>query len=99
MQYRALKTFRGRYGLIRAGMVVTLDDRYAAELLIGRKIERVALPQAAPKKQAYAEAVSFAAGEATPPSPAGGQGRPLSVRRPARRSRRPTSTPSEDGRD
>lgn len=33
MQIRALKTFNGRLGLVRAGVVITVDDRYGNQLI------------------------------------------------------------------
>lgn len=39
MQVRALKTFSGRQGLVRAGQVVTVDERYAKQLLAGKLVE------------------------------------------------------------
>lgn len=36
MQVRALKTFNGRLGLIRAGVVITVDDRYGKQLVNNR---------------------------------------------------------------
>jgi hypothetical protein len=45
MQIRALKTFMGRNGLIRTGLVVTVDDRYANQLitkgLVARHVEPI----------------------------------------------------------
>lgn len=44
MQVRALKTFNGRLGLIRAGVVITVDDRYGKQL-IANKLAEVHVPR------------------------------------------------------
>jgi hypothetical protein len=43
MRVRALKTHFGRHGLIRAGIVFTVDDRYGGDLLRSGLVERVPL--------------------------------------------------------
>jgi hypothetical protein len=39
MQVKALKTFNGRLGLIRAGVVITVDDRYGKQLIANKLVE------------------------------------------------------------
>lgn len=43
MQIRALRTFGGKQGLIRAGIVVTVDDRYGARLIAQRLAAKMSL--------------------------------------------------------
>jgi hypothetical protein len=43
MRVRALKTHMGRHGLIRAGIVFTIDDRYGEALCKSGIVERVSL--------------------------------------------------------
>lgn len=40
MQVKALKTFNGRLGLIRAGTVITVDDRYGKQLINNKLAEK-----------------------------------------------------------
>lgn len=44
MQVKALKTFNGRLGLIRAGVVITVDDRYGKQL-IANKLAEIHVPR------------------------------------------------------
>lgn len=44
MQVEALKTFNGRLGLVRAGMIITVDDRYGSQLIKNR-LARVHVPR------------------------------------------------------
>jgi|SRR5690606_4711292 len=43
MQVEALKTFNGRLGLVRTGMIITVDDRYGSQLIKNR-LARVHVP-------------------------------------------------------
>lgn len=41
MQVRALKSFEGRHGFIRAGQVVNLEDGYARDLMKNKLVEPI----------------------------------------------------------
>ena len=89
MQIRALRSFRGRYGFVRKGLVLTVEDSYARGLIQNRLAEVVALP-VAPRRVAFEQA------PVTRSDPPGdGAETPSSAPHRGRRSRRKTSTTSE----
>lgn len=100
MQYRVLRPFRGRFGLVRAGLVLTLERSYANSLMRLPKplVEPVMLPVAvdpigpavaAPAAEAGKMGESQAGGSQAG-LPAAGPDKPSRSRRRGPRSRSPT---------
>lgn len=100
MQYRVLRPFRGRFGLCRAGLVLTLERGYAESLMRAPRplIAPVVLPVAPEPKGAQEPPAAAKAGKLGEPEaggcqaalPADGLEKPSRSRRRGRRSRSPT---------
>jgi hypothetical protein len=91
MQYVALKTFRSRKHeqIFDRGTTLTLDDRYAAELMrLG--LIKPKLIDRAPLTVAHDAAPATAEKKAEADSQDDGEAKPSSASRPGRRSRRKT---------
>lgn len=88
-QIRALKTFQGRHGLVRAGSIITVQDSYAAQLI---RNGLAAMTQA-PENKALPGAPENKLGN----QKAGGEVKPSSASLPARRSRQQTQNTAEGG--
>lgn len=54
MQIRALRTFGGQYGVIRTGIVLTVDDRYGGRLIANGLAEQIVMEP--PLNMAHTEA-------------------------------------------
>jgi hypothetical protein len=101
MQVRALRSFRGRLGMVRAGLVLTVEDTYGRALVRQRLAEEVKLAvAAAPVNAAVRRAPETLEPEGNVHARSsavlreGGEGRPSSARPAGRRSRKKTSTSS-----
>ncbi len=93
MQIRALTSFRGRYGFVRKGLVLTVEDSYAHALIRNRLAQVVALP-VAPRRIAFEQAPVT---RSDPPDDGGET--PSSARPVGRRSRKKTLTLFGAGHD